>query len=468
MSFQLATAFVELQSRGYGQLLDQITGINSQLTNLSQTRIGVIQNLASQFVDASVAASLVGTIAYTVGNLLGNWVFETDKWAASLDAARDKAKLLDSEILQVMHKAFSNKMQDIELIRNPDIKRQQYSKLLGDLNTEIEGVTRNVNRNRAEVERWNDTWKITGNQKAFAQQAVDDLQASQRRLDLLKLEREKVLDISGARAMEVEQRKLLNAEIDKSENNLVALREELKLLRANADERYKILAAQLAPAGIHRKEIEALLREKDAIREKANEEARAKAEKEAESRRAEDIRKAEARSITQAYESEKQRIQEQLIALNEGEEAAHAYRLEKSGIPKEQAKELARQQAIIDAQKEGTKEVEKQRTSFSSLADLADKMQQELFGRQTGEAGGAAAIAKKAGGPRGIDAIANGGGQQVVQNQAAGALGINNREVGEILSLLRSGSLQVVSVAGDRPVTIPNESVRFGAAPAGA
>jgi hypothetical protein len=47
-------------------------------------------------------------------------------------------------------------------------------------------------------------------------------------------------------------------------------------------------------------------------------------------------------------------------------------------------------------------------------------------------------------------------------------LGMSGREVGEILSLLRSGSLQVVSVAGDRPVTIPNESVRFGAAPAGA
>jgi len=114
------------------------------------------------------------------------------------------------------------------------------------------------------------------------------------------------------------------------------------------------------------------------------------------------------------------------------------------------------QAGITEEKEKQTKENEKQKASYSSLADLADKMQQDLFGNQSGAGGGVGAV----------DAVANAGGKAIAQ---AGGQAVQIDSLTRQVSLLESllslaqGSGIRVSMPESGSVRVPAASVQFGA-----
>jgi len=81
-------------------------------------------------------------------------------------------------------------------------------------------------------------------------------------------------------------------------------------------------------------------------------EKQAREEKKAAIKEIADAEFAATMAAEKAFMSERDRLEEQKVLLNQGAEAAHAFRLAKQGLSEEDAKSFAAQQAELDKQKQ--------------------------------------------------------------------------------------------------------------------
>lgn len=339
---------------------------NSQIASLAGQMASATEKV-SQFSEVSKAGKagalgfklgligLAASIGFGIGKALGDIIFQTEKFERAMEDAKEEARALDEQVRKVQANIFANAKEDIELIRDPEEKRAAYKKLFDDLNRDIDTAGKQVEKSKREVEEWADSWKITGNQKAYAEQAEEQLQIDRDRLAALKEQRDEINKLISVRAQENEEIRKANEAKDKSESYIESLKQEIEYLGATREEQIKLDALRNT-TDEDRSEAERLLRERDAINAKLEAErelaqlrkqeqeelvrAAEKAEEDAR-RKAEKAKELEA-SIREANELRR-------IEIEQGKEAARVQALVNKGLSQQKAEELAAEEKALDA-----------------------------------------------------------------------------------------------------------------------
>jgi DNA repair exonuclease SbcCD ATPase subunit len=355
--------------------LASLTG-NSEIAGLAG-QIGDIADKAGKFSEVSKAGGagamafklglvgLVATIGAGIGKAIGDVVFQTAKWERAMQSAKDEAKLLDDQLKRTQANMFSMRKEDIELIRDPDQKRAAHKQLLDELNRDIQALSGNVTKGKREVEEWADAWQVTGERKALAAMAEEQLATDQERLASLKAQRDEIVKITSVRADENAAIRAANEAKDKSESYLDTLRQEVQYLQATREEQIKIDALRNTTQE-DRGEAEQLLRARDAIiaqkeamEEKIRTQQRAQEEAIKAAERAEQEAEKELQRVEDIVAAEQERLALQRIELEQGKEAAKARELENRGVDASTAKALAAEEAAIELLKQKKAESEK-------------------------------------------------------------------------------------------------------------
>jgi hypothetical protein len=356
-----ATEFVGVLASLTGN--SEIAGFAGQIAGMTD-KVGQFSEVSKEGGAGAFAfklglVSLVGTIAVGVGKAIGDAIFQTKKFERAMEAAKEKSKELNDAMASMRQQEFSNRKEDIELIRDPEDKQAAQKQLLDELNRDISAVTANVNKSQREVEEWADAWPlITGERKAASAMATEELANDKARLAALKAQRDEMIQITSVRAAENEAIRQANEAKDKSESYLENLRLEVEYLRATKEEQIELDAARNTTIE-DRGEAQRLLEERDAIL------AKAEAEKELE-RTQQQARDAETRAAEQAKQRAKQQIQKiedlkksemerlelQRIEIEQGKEAAKVKELMNQGLDEESARKIAAEEAAIEKLKE--------------------------------------------------------------------------------------------------------------------
>jgi hypothetical protein len=86
---------------------------------------------------------LVATAGFQVGKMIGDWVFETEKWKETLADARKEADALNAKMLQGARE------------RTSELSVEQLERELGGTSQNIGEITDQINKLKREAEEWN-------------------------------------------------------------------------------------------------------------------------------------------------------------------------------------------------------------------------------------------------------------------------------------------------------------------------
>ncbi len=104
--------------------------------------------------------------------------------------------------------AFANQKEDIELIRDPKEKRAAQEALFKQLDNDVQGITDQLKESTKIADEWADAWQITGNRKAYAEEAQKQVEIDKQRLAQAKAMRDEL-------RRELSERKAINDQIQR-------------------------------------------------------------------------------------------------------------------------------------------------------------------------------------------------------------------------------------------------------------
>jgi hypothetical protein len=306
----LANSFGGSEVGKYAQQLGELTEKTSQFSEVQ--KLGGAGAIA--FKLGVVAA--VGAVAVGVGSAFGSMIFQTEKWTRKLSEANEEAKRIGVNVQKRQGLIFADDKADIELIRDPAAKRLAYEQLLGSLDNNLQGVSRQVKESAKEVEVWSNAWFKFGNRAAFADQAKVQLETDRARLEVLREQRQEI-----ARIPLITERE----DLGRARDFVKTLQDEVDLLRVVEREREKVRALQAIPlAGPEQAEALKLVNLKEQLR------------------------------VTELIRTETQRLKFEEMQLQAGgKERVNSLKLQEQGLAKEQADRLASEQTRIDRLKQG-------------------------------------------------------------------------------------------------------------------
>lgn len=365
-----------------GQFASQLGAVTEKTSQFAEVqKLGGAGALA--FKAGLVAA--VGVIAFQVGSALGNVIFQTEKWTEKLKEATEKSKELSTAAAGIQMTQFSERLEQIQIFDDPEAQRAGNQQLLDEVKKNLAGVEGQSRASKKAAEEWAAAWQITGDRQGFAaqaqQQAKDDearvkaLQAQQTQLEKLlspqqeenrllrerlaldkqaeanvaKLKEEidllngKVKVLSSEEAALIRKRDLLKEQKQKettSDAFIKQLREEVALLKTKKEDLNAAEAARNTTSPAQAGIVKALLDERDTLKKNKDIETQDAAKQEAEAKRIADLK-----------QTELDKLAEEQVLLTKGKEAAHAFALEKQGLSKADAANIAAQQAQNDALK---------------------------------------------------------------------------------------------------------------------
>ena len=294
---------------------------------------------------------LVTTMSFKLGQSIGEMIFGVRDSEKAFSEAKAEADAYAAALVAAGNQTFSEQLEDIQLIRDPEAKQQAAVDLFRSIEKGINNSIESINFYQAQVDEmdasmipdpFGDQTEIR-NQLQQQANAQADIHAS------LQEQLQTVSKQFGARAQLVQTIKNQQAAEDaaaaKAAQSFNAGMNTLKQLGFQYDELTKgrdaARAAQLKDQGIGDASIKAILmmdgmiakeKELQAVKDKA--------------RQAEESRLSQVENLAQ---SELQRLEEQKVALEQGQQAAHAFRLTQQGMDKESAEAIAAAQAAMDA-----------------------------------------------------------------------------------------------------------------------
>ena len=294
---------------------------------------------------------LVTTMSFKLGQSIGEMIFGVRDSEKAFSEAKAEADAYAAALVAAGNQKFSEQLEDIQLIRDPEAKQQAAVDLFRSIEKGINNSIESMNFYQAQVDEmdasmipdpFGDQTEIR-NQLQQQANAQADIHAS------LQEQLQTVSKQFGARAQLVQTIKNQQAAEDaaaaKAAQGFNAGMTTLKQLGFQYDELTKgrdaARAAQLRDQGIGDADIKAILmmdgmiakeKELQAVKDKA--------------RQAEESRLTQVENLAK---SELQRLEEQKVALDQGQQAAHAFRLTQQGMDKESAEAIAAAQAAMDA-----------------------------------------------------------------------------------------------------------------------
>lgn len=335
--------------------LASLTG-NSQLAGLAGVlaqateKAGAFSEVAKAGGAGALAfklglVGLAATAGGIVGKALGDLIFQTKQWDRAMERARDTTAKLGDEMLKLSAKGFGNELEDIELIRDPEAKKAAISELLQQTEKDVAAVTAALKQSQAEADRWADAWILfTDTRKEAAAQAVIDLENDKKRLEQLKAQREAVRELGSERTQQIAAIKAAQAAEDAQAEAMKQAQEDRKKA---VQEYWKAVA--------------------DARKEAMREQEKAAEEAQREVQRVEDL-----------IAAEQERLALQRIELEQGKEIARVHELVGQGVEETIAKQLAAEEAAIEAlrkrkDEEGKPKTEKEKKTFAATDLMASQ-----------------------------------------------------------------------------------------------
>jgi hypothetical protein len=380
----------------------EFTGVLGNLlggTQLGQAagQIGQISEKMSQFSEVSAKGgagaiafqaglfSLAATLGFQLGSALGNIIFQVEDYNAKLEKSAQRTKELAEESQRLLSKAFTQRMQDIEFIRNPEQKSAEYKQLNEETSRGLLKVEGDMARLRQEIVSLS-TWQGYLNDKRHEEiglfdnvsaERAEDLKQRQAELELakenfnrLQKELEAINDLTNVRAIANAEQRKRNDELTKEEGYIQTLEKQLALITAKnvSQARFNQLTAEqntfTETSFIEAQKILAAIDEQNKIAE----EQKRKAD---ESKKAVEEEKRKQEQITQLIKTQTQSLELRRIALEKGNEAAKVQALINQGMDADAAKKMAAEDAALTAEEkklEAAKQLEESRKKI--LADL--------------------------------------------------------------------------------------------------
>jgi len=327
----LATTLGGSQFGSYAGQLAQLTERVSAFSEVSKA------GGAGALAFKAGLASVVAVLAFQVGKAIGDVVFQTGKLERAFTRTKEAAAELNAELARARDQTFSDQKEDIDLIRDPEEKRAAQEALFKQLDNDVQGITQQLKESTKAADEWADAWQITGNRKAYAEEAQKQVEIDKQRLSQAKEMRDEL-------RRELSDRKAINDQI--RADNQAAIEAE------------KNAAAERIAA------------------EKAADDARISAANKAfdDARKLEDIKQREI-----------DRLEEQRILLEQGAEAAKAFSLEQQGLDKATAERLAREGAVLEERRKQAEEEKAGGTGTQQVGTQA--VQSRLLTRGPAERG---------------------------------------------------------------------------------
>jgi hypothetical protein len=294
---------------------------------------------------------LVTTLSFNLGKSIGEAIFGVQELKDEFGEARAQIEGFTQSMISAADKGFKEKLEDISLIKDPAKQQNEAVAAFAEIQGAINKAYDNFHYRQQEIERLRGETDILGNNDEAI--AMLELENEQYNATIASLEKQKwaLSDLYGERANGIKaikaQQKAEEEAANKAKQTQASIESQLKknnyayLELTQGVEAARM--AQLADEGIDETNAKRIVFAEQATR---LEKERADAKKKEDDQEAQRIQR-----IADLQASEIDRIKEQKILLEEGEEAANRFRLEQQGLGKEAAARIASEQAALDRQK---------------------------------------------------------------------------------------------------------------------
>jgi tRNA(Ser,Leu) C12 N-acetylase TAN1 len=347
----------------------EIAGLAGQVAGLTE-KTNQFSEVAKAGGAGAMAfkAGLVGAAAVLgvqVGQAIGNVLFETQRWNDELEKAVAKSKELEAIRLTGLQEAFQGfKVDEIEL--NPEGADAAIQDRIALINEEIKTIqdrkratessvasmtkdtTLDIGNMDNQLKQMSEIGSylksFTGDHKATLAEKQRNVEEDTAQLKILQDQQKELEAIIGVERERAAKREEI-ANQQASDNYIQGLRDQLADLNAELGGTKNQLDALVntndgESSSVALGLLEDLDKVKTALQEQQKEKAKAEQEAQKEEERI--------KRMSDLRKSEIDRLKEQAIALAEGKEAAHAFRLEQQGMASDQAKLIAAEQAETD------------------------------------------------------------------------------------------------------------------------
>jgi hypothetical protein len=342
----------------------QIAGFAGQLAGLTD-KIGQFSEVskaggagAMAFKGGLIAATAV--ISFGIGKAIGDIVFETKKWNDELENAKKKLVEIDQKTAKIQKMKLSDSRELIMAEADPEARRKLIEAESAALTKQlaIQEQARDSAQKTLEAEKLAkeehtniyDTPAMIKEKIDAAQRLVDSSQAT---VDATREERDEYDKMIGAHAQQVEAIRATSAAKEKSKGFIESLKLEVEYLRATKEEQLALDAARNATPEMQDEAL-ALLKERDALKAKAEAEKQAADEKkkqeQEEAKAVEDFikqQKDKKKQVEDLIKSEQERIDLRKIELEQGAAAAKIEQLKRKGVDETTAQNLVAQDEEI-------------------------------------------------------------------------------------------------------------------------
>jgi len=343
-----------------GSFANQIGGLTGKLGEFAE--ISKIGGAGAMAFKAGLAG-VVGVLSFQVGSAIGNLVFETDKWNAELEKSIELSKKMASELNRLADVRLGDELAEIKLLEDPQKQIEALKKLSSEAGKEVSDYVDRIEKLKAEqkASSFDQDADIFGGALTNKTRANEIAREIEDLTQLKEKENARFLALdkqAGDMARQIDTDKMLrDRESVKSDMEyLKNLDAQISMLQALKSDESGLAAIKEQAAQSVTSASEESARQKlqqiEMLKQEIDLEKQAREEKKAAIKEIADAEFASVMAAEKAFMSERDRLAEQKVLLNQGAEAAHAFRLAKQGLSEEDAKSFAAQQAELDKQKQ--------------------------------------------------------------------------------------------------------------------
>jgi hypothetical protein len=294
---------------------------------------------------------LVTTLSFNLGKAIGESIFGVQELKDEFGEAQTQVEAFTARMNEAANKGFKEKLEDLSLIKDPAKQQNAAVAAFEEIQASINKAYDSFHYRQREIEKLTMENGLLGdNQDAINNLILENNQYVDT-IDNLEKQKVALADVYGERANSIkaikDQQKAEDEAAAKVKQTQASIQSQLKknhfayLELTKGAEAARM--AQLADEGIDETNAKRIVFAEQATR---LEKERTDAKKKADDQEAQRIQR-----IADLQASEIDRIKEQKVLLEEGEEAANRFRLEQQGLGKEAAARIASEQAALDRQK---------------------------------------------------------------------------------------------------------------------
>jgi hypothetical protein len=294
---------------------------------------------------------LVTTLSFNLGKSIGEAIFGVRELKDEFGEAQTQVEAFTARMNEAANKGFKEKLEDLSLIKDPAKQQNEAVAAFEEIQASINKAYDSFHHRQREIEKLTMESGLLGdNQDAINNLILENNQYVDT-IDNLEKQKVALADVYGERANGIKaikaQQKAEDEAAAKAKQTQASIQSQLKKsnyayieLTEGVD---AARMAQLVDEGIDETNAKRIVFAEQATR---LEKERADAKKKDDDQEAQRIQR-----IADLQASEIDRIKEQKVLLEEGEEAATRFRLEQQGLGKEAAARIASEQAALDRQK---------------------------------------------------------------------------------------------------------------------